>query len=300
MRKHIDLTGQRFGRLVTIEVVGKDKYYDKLWRCICDCGKETIVRQGHLRSGHSQSCGCMRPSLKSLVGERFGFLTVESRGEDYTTPRTNKRYVTWICRCDCGAMTQVLVNNLRSGSTISCGCQDPHRLDDLTGRRFGKLVVTRQIEPYINPRGRRLIRYECQCDCGNIMSALANALRVGDVRSCGCMVMSRGEEAVKQWLDQHHMLYRMYETFKGCQGVGNHPLSFDFYLESKGAVIECNGLQHYESIEFFGGDERLKIQQANDACKVKFAKTQQLRLLVLDCRKVNTKIIDQTLEQFLL
>lgn len=27
--------------------------------CICDCGKETIVAVGHLRSGHTKSCGCL-------------------------------------------------------------------------------------------------------------------------------------------------------------------------------------------------------------------------------------------------
>ena len=30
-----------------------------MWKCRCDCGKETVVAMGHLRSGHTKSCGCV-------------------------------------------------------------------------------------------------------------------------------------------------------------------------------------------------------------------------------------------------
>ena len=45
MRKFMDLTGQQFGKLTVEELVGKDKYYDKLWKCRCECGNTVIVRQ---------------------------------------------------------------------------------------------------------------------------------------------------------------------------------------------------------------------------------------------------------------
>lgn len=55
----VDLTNQRFGRLVVIERF-KDgtKYTSKYWVCKCDCGKTTKVLHGNLRSGNSTSCGC--------------------------------------------------------------------------------------------------------------------------------------------------------------------------------------------------------------------------------------------------
>ena len=49
----IDLTGKRFGRL-TIICFGSTR-----WRCLCDCGETTWVRSGALRSGSTQSCGCL-------------------------------------------------------------------------------------------------------------------------------------------------------------------------------------------------------------------------------------------------
>ena len=55
----IDITDQRFGKLVAKEIVGK---YNRsaTWRCLCDCGREVVVRVGNLRRGNTSSCGCLR------------------------------------------------------------------------------------------------------------------------------------------------------------------------------------------------------------------------------------------------
>ncbi len=64
MRKD-DLVGQAFGLLVVKELAGS-RYYPSarthhwLWRCTCACGKETEVWEGHLKSGHTKSCGCQK------------------------------------------------------------------------------------------------------------------------------------------------------------------------------------------------------------------------------------------------
>jgi hypothetical protein len=56
-----DLTGERFGQLVVIGVVRKSnrKHGPSIWRCLCDCGKETSVQLPNLRSGQ-RSCGCAK------------------------------------------------------------------------------------------------------------------------------------------------------------------------------------------------------------------------------------------------
>ena len=64
----IDLSGQRFGRLVAIEyagrIVNEHGFRTSLWRCKCDCGKETIVRYPLLTTGNTRSCGCMEAENK--------------------------------------------------------------------------------------------------------------------------------------------------------------------------------------------------------------------------------------------
>ena len=65
-----DLTGQRFGRLVAIEVVGKSNSHGVLWRCKCDCGNEKITRSNYLIAGQTTSCGCYRSELSSKFMSR--------------------------------------------------------------------------------------------------------------------------------------------------------------------------------------------------------------------------------------
>ena len=66
-RKKLELTGQRYGRLVVLrqaENIGKRT----AWLCRCDCGNEVVVRTNRLRSGHTTSCGCKGPGATPGVG----------------------------------------------------------------------------------------------------------------------------------------------------------------------------------------------------------------------------------------
>lgn len=60
MGTKIDMRGRAFGRLFVIEKAGVYREHDTLWRCLCTCGKESVVRGSYLRSGHTKTCGnCM-------------------------------------------------------------------------------------------------------------------------------------------------------------------------------------------------------------------------------------------------
>lgn len=59
MSKTVDLTGKRFGRLAVIEQADSQNGH-KRWLCRCDCGKKIVVKGIHLKSGHTQSCGCAK------------------------------------------------------------------------------------------------------------------------------------------------------------------------------------------------------------------------------------------------
>lgn len=61
-------------------------------------------------------------------------------------------------------------------------------MTDLTGRKFGRLIVQRPTERRL--RGR--VVWECLCDCGNTFYADAGALTSGDTRSCGCLRKEHG------------------------------------------------------------------------------------------------------------
>jgi len=60
MPARLELAGQNFGRLVALRDVGRNKRRLRLWSCLCECGEMTTASSGNLRSGHTQSCGCLQ------------------------------------------------------------------------------------------------------------------------------------------------------------------------------------------------------------------------------------------------
>lgn len=68
MGKFIDITGQRFGRLIVSERTGTSKSGgNALWSCRCSCGQQTIIQAPDLKSGHTQSCGCLQKEVIAQI-----------------------------------------------------------------------------------------------------------------------------------------------------------------------------------------------------------------------------------------
>lgn len=72
--KIVDITNQRFGRLVAIKRMGSNGH-SSIWLCVCDCGNTKLVTLSHLRQG-TKSCGCLSEEVapergrRSKLGER--------------------------------------------------------------------------------------------------------------------------------------------------------------------------------------------------------------------------------------
>lgn len=60
----IDLAGKRFGNLTVVRRSGTING-QAAWLCICDCGREKVIRGSTLRNGQSTSCGCAAAKLAS-------------------------------------------------------------------------------------------------------------------------------------------------------------------------------------------------------------------------------------------
>lgn len=116
-----------------------------------------------------------------LTGKRFGRL-VALRLDD-----TGKKF--WLCRCDCGAVRPISGARMREGVTQSCGCLHKERFRgpearDLTGARFGRLVVMERA-PNPAPSSSQTC-WRCLCDCGNSSVCASGNLVGGRTTSCGC------------------------------------------------------------------------------------------------------------------
>lgn len=78
-----------------------------------------------------------RPA-KNLLGKKFGSLTVIEDAGFHVKP-SGSREKLWKCKCDCGAITNVIGSNLTCGSVASCGCSKAKK-------RFDEDVISLKYE----------------------------------------------------------------------------------------------------------------------------------------------------------
>lgn len=121
MRKTIDLTGEKIGKLTLLKRKREDNrtyYY-----CKCDCGSDPFWVRSDSLKGNTVSCGCVakenRFKSKDIAGQKFGRLTAikPTNRKDKST-----KGVVWECKCDCGKLTYVVVGKLTTHKVESCGC----------------------------------------------------------------------------------------------------------------------------------------------------------------------------------
>lgn len=92
-------------------------------------------------------------------------------------------------------------------------------LDDLTGRRFGRLVVIDRAEN--DSRGRT--RWNCVCDCGKITTPMAAHLKRGTTQSCGCLAREKSIKRNTTHGKTHSCLYSVWANMKDrCNNENNH------------------------------------------------------------------------------
>lgn len=165
------------------------------------------------------------PDFDYMVGQTFGRLTVLNKVPNTKTPL-------YECICSCGNTSHQFVNgyNLRNGHTKSCGClriettikRTRESIEDLTGRRFGRLIVLYRDEDAIHPGGSKSIKWVCRCDCGNITSVYGGSLRRGDTTSCGCMIGYCNSINKKKYNDY---------DLSGDYGIGYDKDGMEFYFD---------------------------------------------------------------------
>lgn len=302
-----DLSGQRFGRLTVLyldeERTNNNKRKTSYWFCQCDCGNTKTICGTSLTRGLTQSCGCLQREKTSIdiTGQRFGKLValykIESR---YDKKGIAKTY--WHCKCDCGNECDVLTANLRKGDTQSCGCKLKdyrQRAQNLVGQRFGKLIVLEKDEKISKEKGHTYWR--CKCDCGRERSVYHTHLISGDTSSCGCL-HSNGENIIEDMLKAANLTYSKEFVFNDLKGEGGGVLRFDFAIfenNSLKCLIEYNGIQHYQVIGFFGGEEQFQKQKRQDKRKMDYCKKNNIPLIIIpytDDDKLSIDYIKERIE----
>ena len=115
--------------------------------------------------------------------------------------------------------------------------RQPGVFRDLTGHRFGQLVVLRRAPDY--RKGQTIsVRWECQCDCGNITVVHRGTLIEGHTKSCGCLKSVPGSKS-KCWEGYGQISGALWGNIKRAAKRRSIPL--DISLEEAWAQFEAQG-----------------------------------------------------------
>lgn len=88
------------------------------------------------------------------------------------------------CKCDCRKEITNIASNVLRGVSRTCG--HTHDRINLTGRKFGKLTVIKLGDR--KPLSGYQLYWLCKCDCGNEKEILGSNLKLGLIKSCGCLL----------------------------------------------------------------------------------------------------------------
>lgn len=99
--------------------------------------------------------------------------------------------------------------------------------NDLIGKRFGRLVVVEEGDPYISPKGHKSKRWICKCDCGNTTSVQKAKLVSGQTLSCGCYIREKSSVVhTTHGLSKHPLLRVWSSMINRCSNPNNEHYSY--------------------------------------------------------------------------
>ena len=208
----------------------------------------------------------------------------EQRGRWDRLHTTNPEKAPWSTRCrKCSAGGKRREKDTLWHNAAKTADEDAqNKVNDLSGQYFGDLFVIRRLG---TNKGSHSI-YECQCSCGNIETITDTELKRENKYVCSkCSdSISSGEKYIRNILDKHHVKYAQQYVFNDLLG-DEKPLRFDFALltplNKPYVLIEFQGKQHYEPIEYFGGQEQFEKQQRYDKKKREYCASHGIGLLCI-------------------
>lgn len=289
--KRKDYTGQTFGDLTILEMIYPDRNATgkrkTKCKCKCSCGKEIIRGLDNVvYSKYHPSCGCKKNESmanafgRDIVGQKFGRLLVEEvyyKKDGYDKPMAK-------CLCDCGNEIMLPKNYVQSSHTLSCGCLQKDMAAQANSKDWSGYITEFGIEilniDHQDERGVRI--YNCKCPvCGDIFQAIPAKIMGRPTISCGCAIESSYEKMTELILNELGLHYKTQYSFDDC--VYKNKLRFDFaVIDDQNNIkflIENDGKQHFEPVEFYGGQEGFEYNQKRDRIKNDYCKKNNITLL---------------------
>lgn len=212
--------------------------------------------------------------------------------------RKKQEFINFISFNAAWSLEEENLDHVHSNTLIKCRCTKCNKLNEKTiydylrGRRclcesHTKPITQEEFENNLNSDFEMVSQYTGiykkikirHKSCGFVYETVArNVWKNGGACPKCFKKQSKGEKKIKEFLQQYEIDFIQEYRVK----IDRHSLTFDFYLPLQDLYIEFNGIQHYEPVDYFGGESRFKIQQQYDKLKQDFAKEKLITISYLD------------------
>lgn len=149
-------------------------------------------------------------------------------------------------------------------------------------------------------RANKKVHVKCN-NCGKDYWITPAKLQQG--RECPKCHISKGERLIRNYLDKNEIEYVYEKKYDGLIGLGGGLLSYDFYLPQYNLLIEMQGIQHIQPVDFTYShndklaEENFKKQQEHDKRKREYAESHNIPLLEIWYDEIDH--IDTILDNYL-
>lgn len=103
---------------------------------------------------------------------------------------------------------------------------------------------------------------------------------------CGRCTKSLGERLVEEFLTANGIKYTSQFIFTDCK-MTKKAMPFDFYLHDYNIAIEFDGIQHYQPLDQFGGEEEFAKLRKRDAYKTEYCAKRGIGLIRISYEQIN-------------
>lgn len=221
-------------------------------------------------------------------------------------PKGNSKRIRLKCPV-CGREDwEVDLTSIHKGVTRCSKCYKKERIKNLshtkykTGDKIGPYNI--KLERYIitsSMDGKQKTICEFLCpNCNKPFRARLDHVVSGATAKCPeCRGISYSEDYIAEYLKDLGITYIRQYSFDDKETPCINPstgykLFFDFYLPDYNCCIEYDGKQHFEAIDYFGGEEGLVKTQYRDKVKNEFCLSNNILCVRIDYNKKGKEIED--------
>ena len=231
-----------------------------------------------------------KQEVRNLVGDEYTFLDSYVNAMTKLRAKHNK----------CGKVYKVQPALFLRGSRCPYCSSNLKKTDSQFKQEVKNLVGNEYefLDAYVNARTKLGVKHN---KCGNIYKVAPSVFLRGD-RCPYCNRRPKGEVIINKILKSLKIKYEYQKTFDDLKDTGL--LSYDFFIPNQNILIEYQGEQHYQPIDYFGGDDKFKTQQKHDKMKSDYAKGNGYNLIAVPYTedtfsKIKKYLVKHGLEQHL-